>query len=315
MWFNRAYLLSQYRVGDEVILYGKPKYEFRKLSFPGPDIEHASRGVSITPIYPELNHIPSEWFEKKIPLLRSYIADMPDILPEDIRVKKDFAHRRDNIIKIHFPESAGDFGRAREELAYEELFKLQYEGIARRTALRRASEGKALSIPLDPELIRDILSKLPFTLTDGQKVVLYQTLRDMEGTYAMHRLLQGDVGTGKTAVALVAAIHAIRKGNTQVVIMAPTEILARQHFEWMQELLAVYGLRSDLLVGSLTKRQKDDAKARIRSGAVDIAVGTHALIVDNVRFHRLGFVVIDEQHRFGVEQRVIDGRQLVGVAC
>ncbi len=305
VWWGRNYLLSQYRVGDEVILYGKPKYEYGKLSFSGAEIEHASVGASIAPVYPERDYIPSEWFEKKIPLLKPYIETIPDILPEEIRLAKGYQRHRDNLVRIHFPQSVAEWEQARTELAYEELFRLQYEGISRRSALRLASVGRALPIPLDPELVRTIIADLPFSLTDGQKIVLYQTLRDMEGIYAMRRLLQGDVGTGKTVVALVAAIHAIRRSGVQAAIMAPTEILSRQHFEGMQELLSRYGITSDLLVGSLTKKQKDAVKARIASGSVDIVVGTHALLEESVRFHRLGFVVIDEQHRFGVEQRAV----------
>ena len=176
---------------------------------------------------------------------------------------------------------------------------LQYEGIKKKQAAEAESTGKALAIPLDAELVKDILEKLPFPLTNHQKIATFQILKDMERNYCMNRLLQGDVGTGKTAVALIAAIHAIKKStDIQVAFMVPTEILARQHFSSIQELLSQYDITSDLLVGSLGAKQKKEAQSRLKSGQTQIIVGTHALIQDEVHFRNLAFVIIDEQHRF-----------------
>ena len=181
---------------------------------------------------------------------------------------------------------------------------LQYQGLKKKQAAEEASIGKALAIPLDVELVKNILEKIPFPLTNHQKIAIFQILKDMERNYAMNRLLHGDVGTGKTAVALIAAIHAIQKTkNIQVAFMVPTEILARQHFASTQELLSHYGITSDLLVGSLGSKQKKEVQARLKNGQTQIIIGTHALIQDNVHFKNLAFVIIDEQHRFGVEQR------------
>ena len=146
--------------------------------------------------------------------------------------------------------------------------------------------------------MKTLIEKLPFPLTNKQKIVLFQILKDMEKSHAMARLLQGDVGTGKTIVALLAAIHSIKKKGIQVAIMAPTEILARQHFSGSEAWLMELGIRSDLLVGSLTSRMKKDARERLRNSQTDIIFGTHALIQDTVGFANLGFVVVDEQHRF-----------------
>lgn len=156
--------------------------------------------------------------------------------------------------------------------------------------------------------MKNLIENLPFELTNKQKIVIFQILKDMESNHAMSRMLQGDVGTGKTIVALLVAIHAIlgeRKNNRelQVAIMAPTEILARQHFLGNEKWLFELGITSDLLVGSLTAKQKTEAKNRLANGQTNIIFGTHALIQDDVRFANLGFVVVDEQHRFGVEQR------------
>lgn len=156
--------------------------------------------------------------------------------------------------------------------------------------------------------MKGLIDALPFSLTNKQKIVLFQILKDMEKPHAMSRMLQGDVGTGKTVVALLVAIHAIlieRKmgREMQVALMAPTEILARQHFLGNESWLASLGISADLLIGSLTTKQKNDAKHRLKSGQTSIIFGTHALIQEGVEFAYLGFVVVDEQHRFGVEQR------------
>lgn len=180
---------------------------------------------------------------------------------------------------------------------------IQYRGLSRKKAEAERTEGRAQAIPMNADRVKEIISKLPFELTGKQKIVLFQILRDMELKHSMRRLLQGDVGTGKTAVAFIAGIHAILEAEVQVAIMAPTEILARQHFESFEKTFSDYGIRTDLLVGSLTKKQKDEAKQRLKAGETSLIIGTHALIEDDVQFAKLGFVVVDEQHRFGVEQR------------
>lgn len=166
----------------------------------------------------------------------------------------------------------------------------------------------AIEIPLNSDLMKNLIESLPFSLTNKQKIVIFQILKDMELPFAMSRMLQGDVGTGKTVVALLVAIHAIlecRKmgKNFQVAIMAPTEILARQHFLGNDSWLASLEISCDLLVGSLSVKQKKEAKMRLKNGQTNIIFGTHALIQDDIFFQNLGFVVVDEQHRFGVEQR------------
>lgn len=310
VWFNRKFLLQKFHTGDTVIIYGKPKYEYGKLSFPSPDMDFAKQSETspITPIYPEYNYIPSAWFESKIPLLQEYFRSVKEILPDEIRKEKWFRHKWENISAIHMPKSQADFERARTELAYEELFALQYAGIMRKKDGERLTAGRAISIPMDPDIIKEILSKLPFPLTGGQKVVLFQILKDMEKAFSMQRLLQGDVGTGKTVVVLIAAIHAILQGkklgqDIQVAFLAPTEILTRQHFASSMKLLWYFGLTSDILVGGLTPKQKLAAKARLKNGETSLIIWTHALLEDSVHFKNLGFTIIDEQHRFGVEQR------------
>jgi ATP-dependent DNA helicase RecG len=153
--------------------------------------------------------------------------------------------------------------------------------------------------------MRFLISELPFALTGKQKVVLFQILKDMEGDFAMNRLLQGDVGTGKTAVALLASLHAMLGSPIQTAFMVPTEILAEQHFRNLAPAFEKHGMLAACLVGSMTRREKEEVKTGLANGSIRFVVGTHALISEDVIFHNLGFVVIDEQHRFGVEQRKI----------
>lgn len=163
--------------------------------------------------------------------MESYLQEITDILPPEIRIKKGFRSRRENIAALHFPKSEADFHRSRSELAYEELFMIQFCGIERKKEEQARTEGKAKQIPLNAELMKSLIATLSYELTSKQKIVLFQILRDMERPHSMTRLLQGDVGTGKTIVAFLAAIHAMREAGIQVAIMAPTEILARQLFD------------------------------------------------------------------------------------
>ncbi|MDQ1343361.1 MAG: ATP-dependent helicase RecG [Patescibacteria group bacterium] len=304
VYFSRPFFLQKLRPGDDVVLFGKPKYEYGRLSFPSPEIAAATAsGPSVVPVYSDANYVPGAWFREKMKYVRPYLSQVADLLPQEIRKRRGFRSKADNIAAIHFPETVADFERARSELAYEELFAIQFAGISRKMDLRKASEGKAKAIALNAERVKDILAKLPFEMTGKQKISLFQALKDMEKPHSMTRLLQGDVGTGKTAVAFVAAIHAVFEAGIQVALMAPTEILAKQHFASFERTFGSFGLRTDLLVGSMTKKQKEETKARLRTRETDIVIGTHALIEDDVRFSNLGLVVVDEQHRFGVEQR------------
>ncbi|MDD3645918.1 MAG: DUF559 domain-containing protein [Candidatus Gracilibacteria bacterium] len=507
VWFNRKYLATQLNLYTQkkVIVSGKVKYAFGKVTFQSPEVETDLSKVAgeIVPVYPELNYIPSKWLVSKIELLKKYIKPqtspqpsplrgegvaqgVEETLPDSIVQKYNFISRAEAIYKIHFPKNKHDIEEAKHRLAYEELFDINYKALTKKHEGFKLSEGKSRAIQLDAELVKTLISDLPFELTDKQKIVLFQILKDMEKTHAMARLLEGDVGTGKTIVAVLAAMHGVlrsrshpskesshsvqlgqelqtspqpspleereqehsvrklelkspgyvfdlakefrqhptnseeklwgilrnnnlenikfrrqhpigryiadfyseelrliieldgkihdekvrkeydeerenllrnygfeiirfknedilnnsedyiydalrnspllqrrgargevinvRGGNPeggvktkgdsiQVAIMAPTEILARQHFESTQELLMKYGISSHLLVGSTTKKQKEAVKTDLKNGQIDIVFGTHALVQEDVIFNNLGLVVIDEQHRFGVRQR------------
>jgi ATP-dependent DNA helicase RecG len=201
-------------------------------------------------VYSDINYIPTKWTIGKIKLLQKYIDSYTEFLPEEILKKYNFISKKEAIYKIHFPKNMHDVEVAKYRLAYEELYEINYGAISKKHESFAHSEGKSIAIELDAEFIKEILKKLPFELTNHQKIVLFQTLKDMEKSHAMQRLVEGDVGTGKTIVALISAIHAILKSDSrvQVAIMAPTEILARQHFNGMQNMLFEFGISSDLLV-------------------------------------------------------------------
>ena len=315
IWFWRKFLLQQFASWDTVIIYGIPKYEYGKLSFPSCEIEIAKNTRrELVPVYSDLNYIPGTWIREKILLLQSYIArTFTDSIPNLIREKHGFRPKFESVRSIHFPISIEDFEKAKQELWYEELFHFQKRGLEKKYLLEKESLGLAPEIMIDIELMKSLIASLPFPLTNKQRIVLFQVLKDMERPHAMARMLQWDVWTGKTVVAILISVHAIlvtRKNNLeakgiQVAIMAPTEILARQHFVGQEAWLMKWGISSDLLVWSLSNRLKEDSRSRLSNGQTDIIFGTHALIQDSVSFAKLGFVVVDEQHRFGVEQRKI----------
>ena len=314
VWFNRKFLTTQLQpfVQKKIIVTGKVKYAFWKVSFTSPETETnlSKIGWEIVPVYSDLNYIPSKWTVSKMDLLKKYISDIPENLPEHILEKYNFISRKEAFYKIHFPKNKNDIEQAQYRLAYEELFEINYTAISKKYQKFEATTGKSLEVKMNPDLVKEILAKLPFWLTDHQKIVLFQALKDMEKSHWMQRLLEWDVGTGKTVVAQVAAIHAIIESDklgkkAQVVIMAPTEILARQHFEWMQELFWDFGISSHLLVWSVTKKNKEAIKIDLKNWNIDVIIWTHALVQEDVIFHNLGFVIIDEQHRFWVKQREV----------
>ncbi len=473
VWFNRKYLATTLKPyeGKKIIVSWKVKYAFGKVTFQSPETETdlSKTWGEIVPVYSDINYIPTKWTAWKIVKLKKYISDITEDLPENIIKKYWFISKKEAIYKVHFPKNKHDIELGQYRLAYWELFEINYRAISNKYENFEQTEGKSKPIKLNSDLVKDILSKLPFELTDHQKIVLFQILKDMEKPHSMQRLLEWDVWTGKTAVALVAALHAIIESSTspsgfqsssiksphptplpkgegtimycqkeynpryivelskelrkkqtkseailweilrnrklnnlkfrrqhpfwryiadfycdeiklvieldwwihektkeydkirdeiiekywvkvirftneevfsnldkilntiikyiplplgevrwgqevrqnnkanriQVAIMAPTEILARQHFEWMQDLFMQYSISSHFLVWSLTKKQKEAVQADIKLWNIDIVIWTHALVQESVSFYNLWFVVVDEQHRFWVKQREV----------
>ena len=312
VWFNRKYLSTQLKpyIWKKVLMTGKVKYAFWKVTFQSPEVETDISKVwwEIVPIYSDINYVSTKWTAPKVALLQKYISSISENLPDDIIKKYNFLSRKDAYYKIHFPKNQHDIDLAQYRLAYEELYEINYRAISSKYESFRVTEGRAVSIPMNTNLIKDIISKLEFDLTDHQKIVLFQILKDMEKNHSMQRLLEWDVGTGKTIVSLISVIHGIlesKEHRIQASIMAPTEILTRQHFASMQNLLFEYWISSELLVGSTTAKNKKDIKTKLKSWNLDVVIGTHALVQEDVCFKNLWYVIIDEQHRFWVKQREV----------
>lgn len=309
VWFNQPWVkrkLEGYK--GEIIAYGQVKEGQNALEMQSPEYElldveeQIEEFAKITPIYP-LSEGVMQWVVRRAmaSALLLYLETIPEPLPEKLLRHYDLKPIRWSLAQIHQPSSEEHRLEARRRLVFEEFFLLQM-ALQQRRAHAQLELGTAFQIP---EGIWDRIHKLlPFTLTGAQQRVIEEILRDMGQPEPMNRLIQGDVGSGKTAVAAAAILAAVSaEGKFQAAIMAPTEILAEQHGVNFKRLFEPLGLRVELLVGKMTARQKAKLAQEVAEGKVDVAVGTHALIQEGVAFQKLGLVVIDEQHRFGVLQR------------
>lgn len=254
----------------------------------------------IIPIYPLTYNLSQNVLrgiiENAITLVNN---SLPETLPKYILDEYKLLGINESIHKIHFPENFDEFEKARKRLVFEELLGMQLALLN----LKNKYEADTNGIQFDKNVkMSDVINVLPFKLTKAQLRVLEEIDKDMESNKNMNRLLQGDVGSGKTAVSIIASYKAVKCGY-QVAIMAPTAILASQHLESFKEILDQFGIRCELLISSITKKKKEEILEKLRNGEIDILIGTHALLEENVVFKNLGFVVTDEQHRFGVKQR------------
>lgn len=304
VFFHTPFFKKPLKAGDDIVICWKPKYEYGKLTFVQPDIELYSEDRStLSPIYRELQAIPTRWFREKIPLLFSYLHLIPEVLPEQIKNNKWHRARIQNIRSIHAPKSMNDYSLAVHELAYEELFEIQYKALQRKKILQESSINHVKGIPIQVDFIKNVLSTLPFVLTDQQKISLFEILKDMEKDFCMQRLLQWDVGTWKTIVAFLSILHWVTWTKCQVVYLAPTTILATQVFKKLSQFLNNYNISSGLLLWSTPQKEKKDIKSKLENGQISVIVGTHSLLQEDISYHELSYVIIDEQHRFGVAQR------------
>jgi ATP-dependent DNA helicase RecG len=302
LWFNQPYLEKSLPKGTEVLVSGRLEFRNNDLALQGPAIERADTLTKstgrIVPIYPETEGISSKQLRSLImPLLG--LVELPETLPESILAGHGLLPATEAIRQIHFPQSAIELDHARRRIAFEELFYLML------TSLSIKQEIKTETAPLiefQPEIAKSFTSTLDFTLTDAQRAAAWQILQDLAREVPMNRLLEGDVGSGKTVVAAMAAVMAIRAGY-QVALMVPTEILARQHASKLEVLLGKLGHRIEVIVSKQAANERKAALDSVSSGKAHLILGTHALLSDPVEFHNLGLVIIDEQHRFGVEQR------------
>ena len=281
--------------GRPVALYGKPERERGALVLMNPTMETRE---GIAPVYKAVSQVPAKVFAGLIAqAVRRLDGSWPEDLPTAVREARALPGKNEAVREAHLPTDWPSLKAARRRLAFEELFFYQIA-----LALLRADVRRGVSIPVDGAQADAFWTHLPFSPTRAQMRVLREIACDLAGKHAMARLVQGDVGCGKTAVAFGAMWLAVDRG-WQCAMMAPTEILARQHYESAQALLAPLGIRCGLLLGSMGQKAHREAHAAMREGAWQIAFGTHALLSPGVEFARLGLVVVDEQHRFGVRQR------------
>ncbi len=319
VWFHQPYLTRVLKKGDNIFLSGKVAIGNNRIYLTNPIYEktRATSGIDLThtgrlvPVYPETEGLSSRWLRYILkPLLIAFKNKIPETLPEKIIKENKFLPINKALWQIHFPDSKNLAKAAQKRFSFEELFYIELFVLRQRALL---AKEKAISFPLDLELIQKFVKSLPFKFTDAQKKSAWQILKDLEKNRPMNRLLEGDVGSGKTVVAAMAALNTIKAGY-QVAFMVPTEILSKQHFQEVAKLLSDFKLNIGLLTGKQdqfrSKKLKNEVIEISRkkllektlNGDIDILIGTHALIQDKVKFGKLGLVILDEQHRFGVGQ-------------
>ena len=302
-WFNMPYLKTKFKIGNRYKFFGKVKRTASKIEMNSPIFEEAENSINtgkIIPIYPSIYELTQNTLKNIMNNgIKMVYGNLVETLPEYLLKEYNLIDINKAIKNIHFPENFEEYNKARQRLVFEELLVLQLALLNLKNSYAVDETGIAFNKNVH---ISDVINTLPFKLTRAQTKVLEEIDSDMESAKPMNRLLQGDVGCGKTAVSIIASYKAVKSGY-QVAIMAPTAILAKQHLENFRKMLGQFNINCELLVSGLTKKQKEDILERLKAGEIDILIGTHALLEDNVEFKKLGFVVTDEQHRFGVRQR------------
>lgn len=304
-WYNQPYLKNMFVPGRTYSFYGKVtiKYGNYEMNSPVYDANGISKNTGkIIPLYRLTHNLSQNNIRQIIENgLKNVNDELEENLPEYIIKDYKLLSRKDAINKIHFPNDFKEFKLAKRRLVFEELLSMQLALLALKNKYTKIEEG----IIYDNSIkMKTAIENLPFKLTNAQLKVLDEIENDMESNRTMNRLLQGDVGSGKTIVSIIGAYKAVKCGY-QVAVMAPTAILATQHIESFTEILSQYGIRCELLISSCTKKKKQEILERLKNGEIDVLIGTHALLEENVVFNNLGLVVTDEQHRFGVRQREI----------
>ncbi|MCX6723046.1 MAG: DEAD/DEAH box helicase, partial [Candidatus Staskawiczbacteria bacterium] len=330
IWFNQPYLAKSFKEDDFICLAGKvalgkegiylsnPTYERINDIGENDELTHTGR---IVPVYAETRGVTSRWLRYVIkPLLYRFCEQIPESLPKEIIAKNKFLPIQEAVWQLHFPESFEHADAAKARFCFEELFLIQLNVLKEKIKLM---VKKAHACPMDAELMKTFTDSLPFQLTDSQKKCAYAILKDLEKTIPMSRLLEGDVGSGKTVVAAMAALNTVKSGHPasaqkgsgearQVAFMAPTEILAKQHFKSVSEMLKSFNITTGMLTGKDARICRDGETFEVskksfngdlENGQIDIAIGTHSLIQKGITFKDLALVILDEQHRFGVGQR------------
>lgn len=308
-FFNQDYLKKKFKQGMRLFVHGKIGYAYggygqlavtQLISFDTENDKETENHYAFMPVYTLPDYIKPKDFRNLIEQVIKTDTDFKDIVPEFIRTKYQLLPKKKAVSKIHFPQNGKELEEARRTLIFEELFSIQ----AGLLLLKKQNTGRNKGIKFLPssKMVKAVFNAIPFELTAEQQKVWQEICRDMQSDKQMQRLVQGDVGSGKTVIAILALVKAVENGY-QGAMMAPTEILAIQHFDKIKSLLEPLGINVAILTGSLKAKQRRNTVEGLADGTVDIVIGTHALIQDNIIFKNLGIVVTDEQHRFGVNQR------------
>lgn len=328
-WFNQPYLINTLKKGSIVNLSGKLSFVKDTLCFSNPVYELAKKNEPthtgrLIPIYPETAGLSSRYLRYLIRPLLSLLNQMTDFLPQPIKKEFKLVDLAEALKQIHFPKDKQTAQLARARLAFDELFLIQLTTLRQKQKL---AQEKAVPIPFNQKLIKSFVKDLPFKLTDDQRLAAWEIFQDLTKSRPMNRLINGDVGSGKTVVAMMAVLE-IAKAGFQVALMAPTEVLAKQHFQTFSHFLKNSGLKISLLTGSDNifgslapkklgaklptnlKISRTQLKKQIADGQINIVIGTHALIQEGLAFKNLVLTIIDEQHRFGVAQRAALQRKI-----
>lgn len=305
IWFNQSYREASLGHGHDYYISGVFELSHQRLSIINPSVELVGdmpvNTARIVPVYRETKGLTSRQIRAALSQVLPVIDLLPETLPHWLVSEQGFLSRARAIRNLHFPDSTEMLEAAKLRLGFEEVFQLTLAALMTKYELMTE---QAPVVPFQESVAKEFVGHVPFRLTDAQRKVVWQIYQDMQKSHPMNRLVEGDVGSGKTVVAAMAAVMVLHHGH-QVALMAPTELLARQHADTLQKLLAPLGFggRVGLLVGGMSAAQKKAAHERIASGDIRFMVGTQALIQEKVNMHSLELIVIDEQHRFGVEQR------------
>ncbi len=302
VWFNQPWVQKQLHIDDEVFAAGEVQFDGGPV-LKSPEYEHVSsdpqHAARLVPVYHETEKLSSRWLRPKVQTILPLASKLEEFLPAELLTRRGLPERSVAVRQVHFPDTPSALESARQRLAFEEMFLLE---VAAQEAKRARTAKTAHPVPFDEATARGFVAALPFQLTKAQRVAAWQILKDLAQPTPMNRLLEGDVGSGKTVVAAMA-LHHVAHAGYQSVLLAPTELLARQHAEVIESLLRPFGIGVGLLVGSTQLSARRPMLASLAEGALPVVVGTHALIEEDVKFSQLALVIVDEQHRFGVGQR------------
>lgn len=307
VWFNQPYRETQLKSDAEFIFSGQFGMQYNRYQINNPSVELAKEVAKTTmenasgiqPVYKSIKNLRPKTVQDLMKNIRPIMDFLPETLPENIIRRQKLVSRSEAVKFLHAPKTHEEISRGRERLAFEELFEMILAAQFNKQEQTRLTGWK---IPFNKSVVKNFVDQLPFPLTNAQRRAAWQILQDLESDHPMNRLLQGDVGSGKTVVAGLVAAE-VAKAGFQTAIMAPTEILAQQHTKTLDELLSPFGVSVALLTGHVKGVARSQLLGNLASGNIDVVVGTHALIQEKVTYHKLGFAVIDEQHRFGVKQR------------